>query len=578
MWSKPTQSCAGTARPLRVAYLIDAANCTYKLLDAIFAEAYGRWGGRRTLIVPATERGIDQRYQKWLWFYDADVIYSYVALTDEVVAGVHERYGPAHLKWHGAMNRKEDTPGYFKPELPIAGLSCLSVVPALLSRRWNLLERLTNPQILNKFWDRSESRFLSENFGFLSDGFQPLIVSGHPELFTCLTLISQDALSNQHLGKDPSSEYVTDETNVLDALAQRRPILTLANLSEVLTPYLETADPSGGWPSGLSLIVGDSIDDRLLFWNGHQRYRSPWFGQITTLRISVERGSDPTFLMRLKNIIKQRGTYNFQGRNDTITLRSCSITTPCLHEIAKALQAKDVFLNVQVVKDQDHAACIPEFASPNRVQYTNGMGFRELESSEVSEFKDERVYVPAAVPWHVREVRPPANLRMGNWMIDLWIDRLHDHCRFANQRHTWLLPRLRMEKAFKLERQGDRLQDYELNVIRVLREGRFAVAYNAEQRATSITVPNDLDAFRAALCNVAEWLPFERYRQNAPQGRQRYRYAELSDKGRYQLGVIERFGSVPEAFDILMNGYWRDVLLRLGATPAEKMYRCTRRS
>ena len=47
MWSKPTQSCAGTARPLRVAYLIDPANCTDKLLDAIFAEAYGRWGGPR---------------------------------------------------------------------------------------------------------------------------------------------------------------------------------------------------------------------------------------------------------------------------------------------------------------------------------------------------------------------------------------------------------------------------------------------------------------------------------------------------------------------------------------------------
>ena len=115
MWSKPTQSCAGAARPLRVAYLIDVAICTDQLLDAIFAEAYGRWGGRRSLIVPATERGIDERYQKWLWFYDADVIYSYVALTDEAVANIHEQYGPAHLKQHGGINRTSDSPGYFKP-------------------------------------------------------------------------------------------------------------------------------------------------------------------------------------------------------------------------------------------------------------------------------------------------------------------------------------------------------------------------------------------------------------------------------------------------------------------------------
>jgi hypothetical protein len=55
----------------------------------------------------------------------------------------------------------------------------------------------------------------------------------------CLILISDETLKNQYLGKDPNSEYVTDETNILDALAQRRPILTLANLSEVLTPYLK---------------------------------------------------------------------------------------------------------------------------------------------------------------------------------------------------------------------------------------------------------------------------------------------------------------------------------------------------
>src|SRR5438045_9261874 len=98
MWSKPTQTCTGTARPLRVAHLVDPSNCTDRVLDAIFAEAYGRWGGRRTLIVPATESGIDSRYEKWLGFYDADIIYSYVALNDEAVAFIHEQYGLAHPK------------------------------------------------------------------------------------------------------------------------------------------------------------------------------------------------------------------------------------------------------------------------------------------------------------------------------------------------------------------------------------------------------------------------------------------------------------------------------------------------
>jgi hypothetical protein len=61
----------------------------------------------------------------------------------------------------------------------------------------------------------------------------------------------------------------------------------------------------------------------------------------------------------------------------------------------------------------------------NDARYTNSLDSRELESREVTEIRDERVYVPAAVPGHIREARPPAHLRLGNWMVDLRIDRLH---------------------------------------------------------------------------------------------------------------------------------------------------------
>jgi hypothetical protein len=114
------------------------------------------------------------------------------------------------------------------------------------------------------------------------------------------------------------------------------------------------------------------------------------------------------------------------------------------------------------------------------------------------------------------------------------------------------------------------VKDYEEKFIRVLQSGQLSVAYNINQKQTAITIPDDLDAFRVGLCVDWEWLPFERGRKAAPQGRIRFRYAEPSDKGRYLLGVLERFESLPDAFDVLMNGYWRDVLLHLGAVPAEK--------
>src|ERR1700724_1621947 len=117
MWKKPNQlSTVGIARPLRVAYVIDMDECSDQLLDCIFSESYGRWGGRRTLIVPAKPDGLDERYSDWLLYYDADLIYSFVALTDSTVARIHEKYGPAYLTYHAPIGRQAGDDRYFRIE------------------------------------------------------------------------------------------------------------------------------------------------------------------------------------------------------------------------------------------------------------------------------------------------------------------------------------------------------------------------------------------------------------------------------------------------------------------------------
>jgi hypothetical protein len=571
MWSKPAQLTAlGAARPLRIAYLLDPENCPHELLDAIFREAYGRWGGRRTLLVPATPDGIDERYGDWLWFYDADVIYSYVPLSDEAVAGVHEKYGPAHLKRHERLRGTSDSdPGYYRPDLPIAAVSSLSIIPTVLTRTWGFIERITNLKLLDKFWDRSESPFLEENFGFLATTFQPTVALAHPELFSCLTLITPQSLANQHLMKHSGNQYVIDEAEVLASLGQRGGPLTLANLSELLAPQLDFAESNYGWADALSLIVGDTVDDRLLFWNGHHQHHDLWLREVTGLHVSLEKAKDKKFVPLLKGIIRERGPHT-SGRPDHIFLRSCSIDAATLEEVAELLRNDGYgYLGVEVVSHKDRAACIPKFGDPTQVGYRNSVTFREAFSTEKTEFRDNRVYVPNAQPWHFREALPPAGLRQGNWMIDLTIDRLNDHRRYANVRHIWQLPRrLRLERAFKLERQGD--SGAIIGEIRVLRSGIPALAAEVDRKPTAITIPDDIDAFRTGLCAQHEWLPFERHRRDAPQGRERYRFAKPSDKGRYLLGILDRFATLADAFAVLMSGYWRTVLLQLGAVPAEK--------
>jgi hypothetical protein len=125
MYTKPTQLTAiADARPLRVAFLLNPGDCPSALLDEIFREAYGRWGGRRSLIVPTTPEGIDARFEKWLALYDPDVIYSFVELSEDMEADIHERYAPAYYKQHRSYHDKTDE-HYYRVDLPITALSSL---------------------------------------------------------------------------------------------------------------------------------------------------------------------------------------------------------------------------------------------------------------------------------------------------------------------------------------------------------------------------------------------------------------------------------------------------------------------
>lgn len=570
VWNKPDHlSAAAVARPVRVAYLIDPADCPDALLDAIFAESYSRWGGRRTLIVPACVNGIDATYSAWLSYFDADVVYSFVDLNDSAVAKIHEQYCPAYLVHHDTHRREKNEPGYYNIRLPLEGLPSLSVIPAYLSRSWGWFERISNLVILDKYYDKSESQFLKENFGFVSKSFKTGLVSRtYSDLFSCLTLISKESRDDPRAWKEPAGDYVVEESEILKALGKRRSLTTLAQLSEFFAPRLIFG--RDGFSNGVNLVVGDGVDDRLLFWNGHHHYHEVYFNEITGLRVPEESITDTAFLRHVCGIIKQRGRQDTNINAHCVILRSCSVSQARLEEIAKVLR-EDAGFVVNVRTYGSHEACVPKFRDSSTVRTQYSLLSNRFEVRENTEFDGSRFTVPAVAPWHIREARPPAGLRNGYWMLDLSVDRLADHCRYSNMRHVWLLPRrLRLERAFRITRPDNPPWDIDAQFIRVTGDGTVAVAHRADQKASIINIPEDIDAFRVGLCNEFEWEPFDRSRKDAPHGLSRYRYSEPSDKGRYLLAVLELFDTLPEAFDILMNGFWRDVLLSLGAAPAER--------
>lgn len=92
-WNRPsnigkTVEAKASNRPIKIVYLVPFDNSphTQMNLDAVFFEAYTRWAGVYTLIVPTgTQSFMIDGYEAWLKHYDPDFIYTYIELDPDFV-------------------------------------------------------------------------------------------------------------------------------------------------------------------------------------------------------------------------------------------------------------------------------------------------------------------------------------------------------------------------------------------------------------------------------------------------------------------------------------------------------------
>jgi hypothetical protein len=103
------------SRPLRVAFLVEDGQHAHLALDGIFADCYGRWGGRFSLIAPCINERIAPNYWPWLEAYDPDIVYSYVSLSPADVLEIHERLCPSQYFCHKSNGEPRLDVFGFKP-------------------------------------------------------------------------------------------------------------------------------------------------------------------------------------------------------------------------------------------------------------------------------------------------------------------------------------------------------------------------------------------------------------------------------------------------------------------------------
>ncbi len=552
-------------RPMRVAYLVEESEHWQALLGAVFAESFARWGGRFTLIVPCESGAIHPAYAPWLDAYDADIIYSYVDLSDAAVEQIHERFGPAFLVKHQFHRGEERDRHAYRPNLPIAPLSALSVTAIMT--RGDLISAPRPVALVDTHLGTQPSPFLQQNFGCYSQSLSPWPIARDMGDYLKPTIfVPPDVQANTRIMPRAEGDIVSSENELIDRIAAERNLIGLAQLSASFAPRLELGEMA--WSRTVNLIVGESFDDTLIFWNA--LHLAPvWInGGIATLKISQDDLSDADRLNAIVKIVKNR-IYLPVGGNAShlhVVVRSASLPASELEQIAQRLRAADRF-NAYT---HEHIASIDvlvpsESAFEHARQHVEpGSPFQPRDWHEVT-FTQSSFRPPIVLPRHLRDTPQfPTGAKQGLWQIDLDIERAVDHSWVQNVQHHWRLPR-------RLRTVGAFTRGYQLHGMsafcmpRATAGGLLSLACGIDGTLPEINVPTDETAFRYAICAARDWWPFVRGQDRPKPGLALD--MRPSDKGRYLTALLRMSGDIHRAKEIFLSRFWKDRFELLGATP-----------
>jgi hypothetical protein len=567
MWTtRRAKQAIVSPRPVRVAYIVPNPP-PHELLDALFDEAMSRWGGRRTPIVQSDGANFGADDWKLLGLWDADIIYSYVNLDGALHRRLAHRLAPSKFIIHPGEDGDRLLPSLAEDS---SLLSSVSVVPLL--GKWRSFRGQAIPEVLDKERHVGAPRDLADSFGFASSSLND---------FALLPYARRASLRPPHNDRYAQRFRSPDEITYIDSvaevetrIAEQAGLLCLAQLSDMFAPYLAALhERRSSWEDHLSIIVGDEVADRLLFWNGIHRYQSLMEpGHTQLLRLSANRFAEGllAWVSRLTSGLRNRRHFNGNAAPRTI-VKSCSVDEEALNRIAAAIRAPGMLMSSAEKLGQESVfASLRDYQPPNErggraAIFISGWHSPSPKADSRVRFERDQFELPLTVPSHLRDIAIGPTTG-GTWAVDLRIDRNEDHSPYDNQRHRWMFPRrLRLELAVRLENYGpDRMAL--TPSPRPTEEGDLSVRDGLQWKRPIITLPSDLGGFTQAVSSHHPETP----RQNRPREglslAHRFMPVEVSDKGRDLLGVFQLFRSLPEALIFLTNPFWLSVIERLCPT------------
>lgn len=536
-------------RPVKIAYLVpyEESSTSHMLVDAVFYESYTRWAGAYTLLVPSSSKEfLNPAYEAWLEFFDPDFVYTYVGLEEDLVKKIDRLCSPIALLQHEIRKRNSDElhwrafirnwDYYFAPVSSMTTVQSPHAQYPLLMRR----KPESEITVITQYSDKPEHRLLSDNFGTAFDvhmSTRPI-----PGLFQTLCLVPSDLPDHIVAG----TERCTSIADMLSAINGRKvvPIVRFAMAHSEAIPKVEPFE----WTHSFNLFIGKTILDRIHFWNA--RHFTP--SHATTPGALILEKS----FFEDASLVTQLGKYlnnnNFLGRGNGIyevSIRSYSHSEEELSSIRDKL--KQSTYNSVFIPKSFSVPAVPSKADLKHSYYKR--------SSDTYTFKltEDTNTLPAKEPEHFTYIPPRyKGVTKGQWIVELDIQRHNNLSRYSNVVDNWVLPRRRkIVRAFTN------------NLAKVTVGHRLALLPTTENfpfdRSTNkeylykLSLPDDETFF---LHLVLDFFQYPQDDLRASIAKNSYQDLSISDKGQNLRGVISMFDSLSDAYEILTNKYWREVL------------------
>ena len=534
-------------------------------LDGLFAESYGRWGGRYSLVIPCVAGRVPAGYWPWLEAYDADIVYSYVALGDTDQLEIHERLGPSLFQQHEHHGEPRLDVHGFKPSYGSAPLSSLSTIFRLARHRRG--ESADAPLEILDCWSTDEvTRAFADNFGtyHASCGTSvfPPDARGAARL---LTIVSPEKQQGR-FGVPRDLTTVPSEQAAFEAFADGRATsMSLASMS-----FASRLDMRlHGWGSSFQLVVGDEFSDRVMFWNGRLLIPAWLKSDLCCLRVSPAQLEDQAFFDALVQLLNRYNHVNDgSGGQTSLTIRSTSVTAEGLERIASRIRVARCWsvIRVQFVGSLDEM--LPTRRDIEHASLSHRLGDSFTFRPDWSEFGWEAptVQPPSSAPDHLSDAPPRQHFTTGAWATDFSLDHEDPSPRAASA-NRWILPRRwRMAGAFTAEfsRSGGELRF----VSRTSRKGDLTVYEAVDRHVRSITIPTAWEAIRHALVQDGNRVRYSSAMMRAPLPPSKASWMAPSNEARYLGGVVGMCGGLGPAQAFLLHPFILDLMARLGGTPS----------